>query len=228
MTVPSALSPGEYTIKVYKNGLLATAAGTFRFLGPGPFINSFSPATDDVGGRVILRGSGFGATAGENTVTFLQGSTAVEVVITEAASYSLEVAVPSTLTAGSYQIQVTTNGQTFKTSTVFTATVTDTEPIVTGISANPISRGQVLTLTGRNFKSSGRITYLLFRPIGGGVSQLRSPTSSSVDGTQMTFTIPDDFPLGQYVVSVSKPDLYVVGEAPAPYHGTAPGKLTVH
>ena len=84
--------------------------------GP-PHLASITPATAAAGASIALRGTGFSVVAGENIVWF--GTEAVVAVSylplaspTATEIEEIQATVPTTLTAGSYNVMVQTGDQT--------------------------------------------------------------------------------------------------------------------
>ncbi len=113
-------NPGSGKIVVTVGGVSAETT-TFTFIPSGALaVTSIAPATGPKNTSVVIKGTGFGATPGENTVT-LNGKSAT---VINASSTQLSITIPAG--AGSGKIVVAVGGKTVESPTfeyVFTTTV---------------------------------------------------------------------------------------------------------
>jgi IPT/TIG domain len=107
----------------------------------------FTPDAGPVGQSVTIYGTGFSATANQNTVTF-NGTTAS---ITSAATTQLVVTVPGGATTGT--IAVTSPNGSDTSSTSFTVTTAVGAPTITSFTPTSAVAGTSITVTGTNFDS---------------------------------------------------------------------------
>jgi hypothetical protein len=114
VTVPANATTGP--IVVVSPGGSSTSATPFLVI-PGPEILTIDPILGPVGAAVTIHGEGFGATPGENTVTF----NGVPAMVTFAHPNQLVATVPEGATTG--PIVVTTAGGTAMGPFDFTVTV---------------------------------------------------------------------------------------------------------
>ncbi|MFN8635252.1 MAG: RHS repeat-associated core domain-containing protein [Chloroflexota bacterium] len=135
-----------------------------------------SPLSAPIGTTVTVEGAGFGATPGQNTVTF--NGTAASV--TSASATKLVVTVPAAATTGT--VSVTAPGGSSTSSTPFTVAASTGAPTVGGFSPAGGEPGTVITLTGTNFSTiaqTNRVT------VNGMQAQVDSATATS-----LTFKVP--------------------------------------
>jgi YD repeat-containing protein len=104
---------------------------------------AFTPTSGGIGTTVTVSGTGFSATAGQNTVSF-NGTTAT---ITSASPTRLVVTVPSGATTG--VISVTAPGGNAQSADDFV--VGTGAPTITGFSPTLADVGATVTITGTNF-----------------------------------------------------------------------------
>jgi YD repeat-containing protein len=107
-------------------------------------IIEFTPNGGPIGQTVSIYGTGFSATAGQNTVTF-NGTTAS---VTSASTTSLVVTVPSGATTGI--ISITSPNGSANSSTSFVV-ATSSAPTITSFSPTVGAIGTTVTVSGTNF-----------------------------------------------------------------------------
>jgi hypothetical protein len=95
---------------------------------------------------------------------------------------------------------VIANGKTVSYDTKIAVTAPSYAPAITSTDKTSYTQLEVITVTGINLK--GTITNIDFLPVGGGTTQVRTATSVNTDGTQVTYTIPDDFLPGTYTIVI--------------------------
>ncbi|MCW9708615.1 IPT/TIG domain-containing protein, partial [Fodinibius salsisoli] len=106
--VPNSLGAGAVDVTLTANGQTATAPQQFTVTVPAPVIDAINPTSGIVGTEVTITGENFSSTIAENTVTF--GGT--EATVNSASETELVAVVPSSLSPGSYTVEVTVNSQT--------------------------------------------------------------------------------------------------------------------
>lgn len=131
------------------------------------------------------------------------GSESTSLSIVNESTTSIEVTVPSTQDPGEYTIKVTSNGKVgYYSSEKLTVNKPSTSPEIFSISQSSYKVGEVLTITGKNFKKVGYAANINFMPfIEDGPTIIKSAVSNA-EGTELIYTIPDDFPSGTYLISV--------------------------
>jgi RHS repeat-associated protein len=175
-------------------------------------IASFAPKIGPAGTTVTIYGTGFSATASQDTVKF-NGTTAV---VSSASATQLVVAVPSGATTGT--ISVTAPGGSATSSGSFTV---GAGPSVSGFSPAVGTVDGSLTISGAGFDTTAANDVVL-------LSGLRAPVTTA-SATSLTLTIPAPA-AGKITVvtpngkAVSASDLVV---PPAPY-GAADLDTNVH
>ena len=128
--VTTAAKTGKISVMV---GTTAdTSDASFTVTAPAPVVSNFTPTSGAVGATVMITGTGFSTTAGENTVTFLgaEGDDNDNVVATASTSpaptaTSLTVSVPTDAQTGKISVMVGTAADTSGAS----FTVTGTTPV---------------------------------------------------------------------------------------------------
>lgn len=163
-------------------------------------IVEFSPNGGAVGATVVIYGTGFSGTPGQNAVTF-NGTAAT---VTSSTSTRIVTSVPAGATTG--LIAVTTSAGTATSATPFTVG-NPTAPTITGFTPTVGSAGTAVTITGTNFQtttSSNRVTFNGIRA-----------TVSSATATSLVAAVPAGASSGRLAVStpegkaVSASDFYV-------------------
>jgi YD repeat-containing protein len=160
----------------------------------------FSPNGGAVGATVVIYGTGFSATPGQNAVTF-NGTAAA---VTSSTSTRIVASVPAGATTG--LIAVTTPSGTATSAAPFTVG-NPTAPTITGFTPTVGSAGTAVTITGTNFQtttSSNRVTFNGIRA-----------TVSSATATSIVAAVPAGASSGRLAVitpegkAVSASDFYV-------------------
>jgi hypothetical protein len=195
-TLAPTATPGTYALSAtgLTSGRTATASLPVAAPAPAPATAArltLSPSAVSPGGRVIVSGSGFAASA---TVAIRLGSTIVQYTrSTVAGTFVVTMQAPSA--GGSYAITAT---DAAARSAV--ATLQVMQPVVAGIGLIPnrVHRGATVLVNGDNFLP-GEIVLVRFR---GQIVQ-----AASADGAgriaRVAFVVPGSTPYGASTVSIS-------------------------
>lgn len=111
-------------------GTVVSNSSTFNIK---PNITSLAPNAAGIGGTVLVHGTGFDTTIGNNTLTFFNG---VNATITAATTIQLDTTVPAGTTTGN--VTVTVAGQT-SAGVAFTMNTPPTITVPAAASQNPVS-----------------------------------------------------------------------------------------
>ena len=106
----------------YRYDAAGNLVGIQRAAPGGPAITSFTPATGGIGAAVTISGTGFGAGAGDNKVTF----NGIPAVVTSSTATRLVATVPVGAATG--PLTVTTPAASVRSGGVFTVTAPDLVP----------------------------------------------------------------------------------------------------
>ena len=153
---------------------------------PAPAISSINPTSGPTGATVTITGSGFGATASANKVTF----NGVLATVTSASSSSIEATVPEGATSGA--VAVVVEGQTAVGPNF---TVEEQMPGITAIEPDSGAAGTPLTIRGMNFDPNPSGNIVTFN--GGVIS-----TVDQASDTTLTTTVPVGAESGPILVEV--------------------------
>ena len=225
VSVPSDAQTGKISVKVL-DGMPAMSTVDFTVTVPAPdppVVSSFTPTSGAVDETVMITGTGFSATATDNTVVFLgaEGNDADNAEATVSTSpaptaTSLSVSVPSTAQTGKISVMVGTAADTSAAS--FTVTATTPAPAAPVVSSFSPTEGEVdteVTITGVNFSDMPSENEVRF----GGV-MAADPTSAST--TSLVVLVPSGAVTGSISVAVggqtgtSSENFTVTVPAPAP------------
>lgn len=157
-----------------------------RHVAAGFAITSFDPTSGPVGTTVTVYGTGFSATAANNTVKF--NSTTATVAASDAGSIS--TTVPTGATTG--RITVTVGGNTVTSATDFVVTIPGA-PAITGFTPSSGAAATAVSVTGANFQV-GTLSLAL-----NGVAATPTITSD----TALTFSVPASAASGRIVATNS-------------------------
>lgn len=181
-TVPASATTGPINVS---NGVVSAASASNFIVAFPPTITNFSPTTGLIGAEVIIRGTNFSTTPGNNTVMF-NGTSAT---VTAATATSLTVTVPPGATTGT--ISVTVNSLTATSSSAFTVLTPDTSaPTVVNNTSSTITDGSnlVISATCNDAESGITSVNLLYRWISAGGNFTTAPMASQ-DAQTYTYTI---------------------------------------
>ncbi|WP_373149469.1 hypothetical protein [Bacteroides finegoldii] len=151
------------------------------------------PATAEVGGEVIIRGTGFTASG---ISLYLENSSKEKTAINAAFSNAgVTFTVPMSLVAGVYNVILTQSGNEW---TLGSITLTDADSPITSpsLSNEEVSPGSEVTLGGSGYADGDKI---VLKAEGAEAIEI-SEVTVTADG--LTFTLPTDCPEGEYTVNL--------------------------
>ena len=143
-TVPSGAVSGP--ISILKSGSLVFSVQSFTAIGPGPYVDSFTPTTGNQGVQVTFTGVHF---TGVTSVSF-NGAAGTSVSVT--ADSQLRATVPAGATSGA--ITVTSPAGSWTTGTPFYL-----PPSVTSFSPSSGTPGTSVTINGANFLNASAVRF---------------------------------------------------------------------
>ena len=204
----------------YRYDAAGNLVGIQRAAPGGPAITSFTPAAGGIGAAVTISGTGFGAGAGDNKITF----NGVPAIVTSSTATRLVARVPVGAATG--PLTVTTPAASARSGTVFTVTAPDLAPTALTAPATVSPRQPIAvswTVTNRGTGSAlprwNDFVYLSTDSVCCAVDEIVAAVEltavvapgQSYTRTQTT-TVPR-VPAGQYSLIVSADDGRVVPEA---------------
>ena len=191
VTIPSGLTAGNVSVVITVNG---TTSNSVSFVLQ-PYIAGLSVTSGPVNtSSVTIRGTGFGATTGNSTVTF--GGTPAP--ISSWGSSSIGVSVPNRA-AGVVNVVVTVNGVP-SNGVSFAIT-----PVLLSLTTNNGLPGTPVTLGGTNFGASqGAASQVVFSGLGG--ARVPATNVTRWTDTGIDVTVPNGAVTGNVLVSVSGAD----------------------
>jgi len=195
--ISSEIELGDYEIKVTDGNRSVISDEILTVEIESPVIEAVSKTEIIQGEGFVIEGEFFSET---NTQVFLGDN---ELELTSATSTRLEVVVPETVEAAEYTLSVIANGkESFYNAEAIVVIVDPANPVITSINEFSFNRGDTMIITGENLKKDGVATNINFVPFtGGGATVVRSATPNA-DGTEVSYTLPGDFPTGNYVIVV--------------------------
>ncbi|HEY2115199.1 MAG TPA: carboxypeptidase regulatory-like domain-containing protein, partial [Candidatus Angelobacter sp.] len=150
-------------------------------------IISFTPQKGTVGSSVTINGTGFGATAGQNSVSF----NGVSATIVSATTTQIVATVPATATTGA--ITVTAPGGSVSTSTAFTVLADSGAPTISSFTPSSGLTGSAVTITGTNYDPSPGNNRVHFN--------LSGAVVNSATSTTLNVTVPNTVGSGRISVT---------------------------
>lgn len=151
---------------IYKYDAVGNLLSITRRLSTQVSIIEVTPDSGPVGSTITIYGTAFGATTGENAVSF--NGTAASV--TYASSTRVTVVVPSAATTGT--ITLTSPSGTATSSTPFTVTDDNAAnpPTITSFSPTLVTPGTPITISGTNFETMPADNRVEFNVLSSGVT----------------------------------------------------------
>src|SRR6478609_3853856 len=174
-------------------------------------IISFTPQKGVVGSTVTINGTGFGATAGQNSVSF----NGVSATIVSATSTQIVATVPATATTG--PIMVTAPGGSISTSTAFTVLADSGAPTISSFTPSTGLPGSAVTITGTNYDPSTANNRVHFNVSGASVT--------SATPTTLNVTVPNTVGSGRISVATVNGKATSVSDFFVPFNGHAVADL---
>ena len=200
--LPATVPVGDYTILVNTGVQEVAVPGVLTVVYAKPIIDSFSPSSITAGDELTITGNYF--YGNEQTVTVdLQGSTSPKTATVKSATMTeIVITTPSDLRTDDYNVVVKVNGEQVYSTSRVTINAFVATPVITSIDKTTYNKGEVMTITGQNLRSTGLITNIGLVPVSGGTSYSYS-ISVNAEGTQATFTIPNTVSAGTYEVDIA-------------------------
>ena len=243
-TVPTAADATSHTVSTLTNATLyyfrvaaVNSVGTGAYY-PGATdaavsatpavplaISSISPTSGAVGETVMITGTGFSTTAGDNTVTFLgeeaNDADNVEAIVSTSpapTAASLTVTVPPDAQTGKISVMVGSAADTSAAS----FTVSSGPAILTVSDFTPTSGavGATVTIRGRLFSATATDNAVVFLGAEGDETDNVMATVSAATASSLTVTVPVDAVTGKIqvevnsVMAVSSDDFTVLTSVP--------------
>jgi YD repeat-containing protein len=185
---------------IYRYDALGSILSISRQSSAPLSIISFTPQSGISGASVTINGTGFSATATDDSVQF----NGVSANVVSATTTQIVATVPAGATTG--PITITTPGGTTTSSTSFTVTTNTGSPTITSFTPSMGIAGAAISISGTNFDvvANDKITF----------NTSRAATTSATN-TQVTGTVPASATSGHIVISTpagratSAQDFYV-------------------
>jgi RHS repeat-associated protein len=182
-------SAGSNGVATYAYDAVGNLTSIGRVSSASVSIVQLNPSRGATGSKVVIYGTGFSATASENSVSF--GGTAATVSM--ATTSQLHVNVPSAAVTG--PVSVTTPAGTAQSPAAFSVTVAPQAPEIATVSPVVADPGTTITLTGNRFgTTTGGVT--------AAIAQIRAKVATATS-TGLTFTVPPVATSGKVLVATA-------------------------
>lgn len=165
---------------------------------PVPTITNIDKTTVAPGETLVITGNNFAESG--NEVRFEAEGFSFGAEIVSESSTSIEIVVPETISDGEHTLLVIVNEVEVEYSQMVIIGEPSLEPNVSSINKITFNRGETIVITGEHLNSQDVSTYLYFWPSNGLAFQ--RVVSVSEDGTEISYTIPEDFTPGEYELEV--------------------------
>jgi len=186
VTVPDGAVTGP--LKVDINGAEVTSGFDFTML---PHIDALNPAIQIVGGDITIEGTGFGASANEDSVVDIGG---LEATVVSWETNAIEVTIPSEVIQSDLTVTVT--------SSTSNAVVFTPKPNITGLDPNRTWPGNEITITGTSFgDEQGDSTVTFAGPVEAAPEDIVSWSE-----TEIVVVLPENSLRGDVAVTVNDVD----------------------
>jgi hypothetical protein len=196
--IPSDMPTGTFHIRVQVNGQTFLMEETFTITFHEPVIASVSAS--------VIRGEAITITGDyfefNTEVSLVMGDNSIGLLVTDVTQTSIVATVPSDIAPGEYTVRVDSHDMIAEGGPV-TVEIQPGIPYIESLDKFSYTRGETMVITGVNLKKDGVITHINFLPF----TPTEGPTivrsvSVNAEGTEATFTIPNDFPTGTYSILV--------------------------
>lgn len=200
--IPETLPTGDYQMKIVTDVQELTLDNKLIVGEASPQINTVSPDSLFAGEELSINGRYFSAVAEDNEVVLKKDNEEVQLSISSASETEIVAIVPTETEAGEYILSVSRGGKTsFYNQAKIIIKPSPTQPVLNSINQTSFNPGETIILTGENLRKEGAVTNLNFVPFYGGTTLVRSATTNT-EGTELSYTIPADFPSGSYKIIV--------------------------
>ena len=200
--VPENLPLGDYQMNIVTDIQELRLTGKLIVEEATPRIETVSPVSLFAGEEMLISGKFFSAVAGENIVVLKKDYMQVELSVTSATESEIVAVTWTGLEAGEYTLSVTKNGKTtYYNQEKIVIKASPTLPVINSLNKTGFNKGETILITGENLKKEGAVTNINFVPFYGGTTLVRSATPNA-EGTELSYTIPTDFPSGSYEIIV--------------------------
>lgn len=211
-SIPSGKAGGQYTVKVTNpDSQFATKATAFTLSNPAPTVTAISPDSGSNAAEktVTITGTGFLSPSttppgiADPTVSMRNTTSDFDLVVTVVSETSITATVPSSKTAGTYDV-VVTNSDSQSGSKTDAFEVALPAPAITSVSPSSGASGQAtnITITGTGYQTFGTTLVTLEAS-----EKTTISATVTVDSTtQITASVPAGKVSGTYSVKVTNPD----------------------
>ena len=202
-SVPADMPLGDYSGSVYVGGEAAVVPGKITILAPTPDVTAIDKTSVIPGDVITLTGTDFAASGNIIKISKSGSGTAITLSIVSESTTEIKVKIPASIAEGVYLLVITANGDDiYLNGKEITVGPDPNKPVITSLDQSSYARGETITMTGTGLGKSGVLTYINFMPWPNGGTTLLRNGKPNTEGTQLTFTIPGDFPTGTYEIVV--------------------------
>jgi len=199
--IPADLPLGTYKLVVYKGQEHAEHSSPVTIVYHSPAIESIDKTEVTWEGVVTVSGNYF-MTSGNKIFIYKIGGADINMPIQSESKTEIKFSIPVGFATGDYNIGIISNGMTrYYNAQKLKVVLPPTTPVISNINNFTFKRGDTMTITGTNLKKTGFATNINFTPFTSGTTQVKSGVVNS-EGTILTYVIPNDFPVGTYVIVV--------------------------
>ncbi|WP_221409659.1 DUF5018 domain-containing protein [Pseudochryseolinea flava] len=195
------LPVGNYTVTVFVGTQSLELENTVAVVRHHPMITAVDKTTVAPEATIVITGKYFGS-AGQNKVYLTQDGFQFKLTIISESATSITAKLPENIFEGDHELSVVSHDVEVTFDGIIEVTEPPTpKPTITNIQEFIYNRGETMIITGTNLKKAGVATNIVFTPFTSGVGTVRSGIANAA-GTQVTFAIPPEFPVGTYVITV--------------------------
>jgi hypothetical protein len=195
--IPADMPTGNFHVRVQINGQSVLMEETFTITFHEPVITSISSS--------VIRGEDITITGNyfefNTEVSLVMGDNNISLVVTDINETTIVATVPESLAPGDYTVRVDSHDLIAEGGPV-TVEVQPGIPYIESLDQSSYTGGETMVITGVYLKKDGVITNINFTPWPNGGTTIVRSVSVNAEGTEATFTIPNDFPTGTYTIVI--------------------------
>lgn len=201
--VPTAITPGEYVVRVTIDGHAEEASLPLVIQedvppAPVPTITSFSPEEGTAGSQVTITGTHFNSALALNEVSLIdESNNVVNATVNSANETTIQFTLPENIAPGAYTVRLSSDGQIVEAQSKFTVTVP--APVISSFSPESGYPGSQFTITGEHFGATAQENEVTLTM---GSETPITVTIQEASATSLIVVLPGDISAGEYDIVV--------------------------
>lgn len=198
VNIPDDQPLGDYDVRVGAGDFSADLSESITIVHHAPMIDSVWHINVAPGDTTFIYGRFFMESG--NTVLVYNDENEYELVIIHESTTFIQVVLPEGIAQGYYYLYMISNDREMPFTMPF---LVRTDPEIYTIDDFSYALGDTITITGRNLQKDGFATNINFIPFGSTTGPTLVETGIANEaGTEVTYTVPVDFPPGTYSIMI--------------------------